>query len=461
MTLKIAINSVIKGVGSWLALIITSVVLMVVLTMSIGLIVAGASVQGEAQEAYTSMGGVALGFTVLTGLVSFRLVVSTCVGLQRQDVALWQIAGVLPRAALTIMITEIFLVTIVSALLGGLVSMALWPGYAHFVADSGLPPSDVLADPLPLVALIIAMATTSAVSLLAGIRSAKKVIKEDLVSASQSQTPPSTSVGAKIVTAVTAIVLVAGTVTLYLVIGNADRISDPKQLGDILSSYPGMGLLGCLVFAVISGPLVRALTAVLRAIPLGTSGFLSTREASARPALTRALVVPITLAAAAVGIMSSWIHELTWVTTTLAPGSGSVSAQPRQLFLLLGGPVIVACVCAAAIVFATATHRRRDNALLTVSGATTRDVIVKVVLEAAEYAVICLLCSYTIVMVNDVAMATALSAGPVGSVPVLTPGWSSAAVVAFGVILTVTMLLIITAAGMRKEPVGVILGAHS
>ena len=344
MTLKIAISSVARGAASWLALIITSAVLMVVLTLSIGLIVAGASARGEIQEAYVSMGGVALGFTVLTGLISFRLVVSTCVRLQRQDVALWQIAGVLPTAALAIMIVEIFLVTIVSALLGGLTAMVLWPEYTHFVDDSGLPHSDVLTGPLPLVAMVIGIATTAGVSLLSGVRSAKKVVREDLVSASQSGIPPSTTVGAKITTAIAAIVLVAGTVTLYLVIGHADRISDPEQLNEVLTSYPGMGLLNCLLFAVVSRPLVRALTAVLRGIPLGTPGFLATREASARPALTRALVVPITLAAAAVGVMSSWIHELTWVMDTLAPESGSVSAPPRQLFLLLGGPVVVVCV---------------------------------------------------------------------------------------------------------------------
>lgn len=166
MTLKIAINSVARGAASWLALIITSAVLMVVLTLSIGLIVAGASARGEIQEAYVSMGGVALGFTVLTGLISFRLVVSTCVRLQRQDVALWQIAGVLPTAALAIMIVEIFLVTIVSALLGGLTAMVLWPEYTHFVDDSGLPHSDVLTGPLPLVAMVIGIATTAGVSLL-------------------------------------------------------------------------------------------------------------------------------------------------------------------------------------------------------------------------------------------------------------------------------------------------------
>ena len=43
MTLKIAVNSVIRGASSWLSLIVASVVLMVVVTLSIGLIVAGVS----------------------------------------------------------------------------------------------------------------------------------------------------------------------------------------------------------------------------------------------------------------------------------------------------------------------------------------------------------------------------------------------------------------------------------
>ena len=38
MTLKIAVNSVIRGASSWLSLIVASVVLMVVVTLSIGLI---------------------------------------------------------------------------------------------------------------------------------------------------------------------------------------------------------------------------------------------------------------------------------------------------------------------------------------------------------------------------------------------------------------------------------------
>lgn len=85
MSLKIALNSVLKGAASWAALMVTSVVLSVVLTLNIALIVAGIAAEGggDAQQAYVAVGGVALGFSLLTGLASFILVVGICVRLQR------------------------------------------------------------------------------------------------------------------------------------------------------------------------------------------------------------------------------------------------------------------------------------------------------------------------------------------------------------------------------------------
>ena len=249
--------------------------------------------------------------------------------------------------------------------------------------------------------------------------------------------------------------------TLYLVIAHAHPVTDPDDLAGILSSYAGMGLLVCLVFAILSGPIIRGLVRLIRALPFaGTAGFLASREASARPRLTQALVVPITLAAAAVGIMAAWINELTTVMAAQAGSEEKVNAPPRQMALLLGGPVIVACVCASAIVFATASHRRADNALLLVSGVTPGVIRAKALVEAGIHAVICLVCAYGIVVVNDVSMAKALSTGPVPSVPILAPGWQAAGVVAVGIALTLLLLLAVTADGMRRNPVTTITGGH-
>lgn len=462
MIFKIAVNSVIRGASSWLALIVASIALSVVVALSLGMIVAGASASGEAQQAFVSMGATALGFTVLTALASFRLVVGTCVRLQRQDVALWQIAGILPGTAHLVVATEIVLVTAVSAALGAALSLAMWPPYRHFVDGSGLPETDVLHRPLPIIAIAIAVGTTTLTSLLCGLRSARKIVRADLVTGVHpASTPPQRSTGARIVTAIVAVLLIAGTVTLYLVIAHAHVVTDPDDMAGVLSSYAGMGLLICLVFAILSGPIIRGLVQLIKTLPFaGTAGFLASREANARPQLTQALVVPITLAAAAVGIMAVWINELTTVMAAQAGSQEKVTAPPRPMALLLGGPVIVACVCASAIVFATASHRRADNALLLVSGATPRAIRAKAVVEAGIHAVVCLVCAYGIVVVNDVSMAKALSAGPIPSAPVLVPGWQAAGVVALGITLTLVLLLGVTAEGMHRNPVTTITGGH-
>lgn len=462
MIFKIAVNSVIRGASSWLALIVASIALSVVVALSLGMIVAGASASGEAQQAFVSMGATALGFTVLTALASFRLVVGTCVRLQRQDVALWQIAGILPGTAHLVVATEIVLVTAVSAALGAALSLAMWPPHLHFVDGSGLPETDVLHRPLPVISLVIAVGATTLTSLVCGLRSARGIVKADLVTGVRpAAAPPPRSTAARVITAIVAVLLIAGTVTLYLVIAHAHPVTDPDDLAGILSSYAGMGLLVCLIFAILSGPIIRGLVRLVRALPFaGTAGFLASREASARPRLTQALVVPITLAAAAVGIMAAWINELTTVMAAQAGSEEKVNAPPRQMALLLGGPVIVACVCASAIVFATASHRRANNALLLVSGVTPGVIRARALVEAGIHAVICLVCAYGIVVVNDVSMAKALSAGPVPSVPILAPGWQAAGVVAGGIALTLLLLLAVTADGMRRNPVTTITGGH-
>lgn len=94
--LKLVVRSVAIDVASWLALIVTSAILAVTVTLDIGLVVVGARTSGEAQQAFVAFGCVALGFCVLVGLLSLMMVIRVCLGLQRRSVGLWQLAGVYP-----------------------------------------------------------------------------------------------------------------------------------------------------------------------------------------------------------------------------------------------------------------------------------------------------------------------------------------------------------------------------
>lgn len=460
MIWKIALNSVIKGIPSWVSLIITSVAVCVVLTLNIALVIVGVETEGEAQQAYVAMGGVALGFSIITGLASFTLVVGICVRLQRRAVALWQIVGVLPRTAFSIMMIEILLVSAVSAAIGAAVSVLVWPAYADFIGESGLPYSEVLDEAVPGTALIIGIATTAAVSIVAGLRSSRKIVNGSLIDGVKSSSafvgkPASTLV--RIITTLVGIALLAGVGAIYVAIGSGPPIVDPQAMGDFLTVYPGMGLLLCLVFVVLGGSIVGVLIRILTLMPGGIAQFLASREASARPRLTQALIIPISLAAAAVGVMVSWVEKLEDILSIESGQENTVSAPPGQMALLLGGPVIVACIAAAAIVFATVQNRQEDNALLLISGSTPATVYAKAIIEAAIYAVVSLVCAYLIIGVNEIAIVTALSSGPIPTAELAFPGWTSAGVVMFGVFLTLIMLLVITASGTRKQSLSIVL----
>lgn len=384
--------------------------------------------------------------------------------LQRRDVALWQIVGLLPRTALLIMLIEILVVSAVSAAIGSVASTLAWPVYANFVGTSGLPHSSVLDDSIPSSALIIGIISTATASLLAGIHSARKVVRGNLVEGVQSSTTfeaKSPTMIMRIVTIIIGIALLIGVIAIYGAIGQGDKITDSRALGDFLTTYPGMGLLLCLIFAVVGSPIIKLLVNAIKIIPDGSMPkFLASREAAARPRLTQALIMPITLSAAAVGVMMAWVDKLSDVLVAESGSSDSVSAppeQPEQMALLLGGPVIVAYMSAAAIVFATAVNRQEDNDLLLVSGSTSKTVYTKAVAEALIYAAVSLVCAYLIVIVNEVGMVAALSSGPIPSVNFALPGWSGAGVVLFGIALTLIMLLIIISTGLKKQPISIVL----
>lgn len=462
MILKIALNSVRKGMASWIALLVSSATLSVVLTLNIALIVAGTAVSGEAQQAYISMGGVALSFSVLTGLASFSLVVDTCVRLQRREVALWQIVGVLPRTALAILILEIVLVTAASAAVGAIIAIAIWPAYASFIGRSGLPYSEILEHSIPTPAITIGVAITVVVSVLAGINSSRKIVRGNLITGAKFSSAfekKRSSAKGNILKTTLGVALLIGIIAIYSAIGNRPQITNPRELGDFITVYPGMGILLCLAFVFLGPYLIRTLIALARLLPGEVSYFLAAREASARPALTKALIMPITLVAAAVGVMASWVSKLKDVLETVNGSSSSVSAPPEQMALLLSGPIIAACVAAASIVFATASNREQDNALLIVSGSTQSAAYLKSIVETIVYAFVSLSCSYFIVMANELAMVAAFSSGPIPSAQISMPGWSATGVIAFGMTLTLLMLLTVTFTGFRKESITIVLGS--
>ncbi|KJY54270.1 ABC transporter inner membrane protein [Bifidobacterium coryneforme] len=457
--LKLVVRSVAIDVASWLALIVTSAILAVTVTLDIGLVVVGARTSGEAQQAFVAFGCVALGFCVLVGLLSLMMVIRVCLGLQRRSVGLWQLAGVLPRTVFVVLLGEVLLVGLLSSLLGALVAGLAWFPFARLISSSGLPSNDVLAQPLIPLALWIGAGSTGVICVLGGLLPARRIARGDVLEAVRGDGQTSRSgfsLRKRILRAVLSVAIIAGTAALYIAIGHAQPLISKRAVGDFMTVYAGMGMLMCLAVACCATPLIRGLLALigLGSDRLGTPWFLAVREASSHPDLTRGLIMPIGLAGGAVGVMMAWIDKLSSVLS----GSGeTVSAPPKQMAVLFGGAVIVGCVAASSVVFATMRSRGRDAAVLIAGGGTSGLVWMKVACETVIYLALSLVVAYAIVWINELAMDHAFTSGPLPSAPFTMPGWQAAGIVVFGMLFVVVMLAAITAGITHRQVIDVVL----
>ena len=356
---------------TWLALIMSNTVLAVVMSLNIGLIVAGVRSTGETQEAYISLGSTALLLVVATSLVSLTLVTNFTLRLQHPVVARWQLVGMLPGQAARILRAQVLVVSTLTGVIGAAFAWLLWYPYAHTVATSGLPTSPALDQPIPAPALVIAIVSVAGMSLLTGLMGARRAMRAELVDgASISGAFRRTSVG--IVRKLLCVVASLGVGALYYAIAQVEPLQNIDEMGGMLGAYVGVGVLLSVVVALWGPYILRVLVEMLRVLPItATPWFLAVREAQARPTLTGTLIMPIAIAASTTGMAGMSISKFRQVLVSMGvPDSESLSAPLSISLLLVGGSIVVACASAASVVLIALRPRQHDAQLLYTSGAT-------------------------------------------------------------------------------------------
>ena len=336
---------------TWLALIMSNTVLAVVMSLNIGLIVAGVRSTGETQEAYISLGSTALLLVVATSLVSLTLVTNFTLRLQHPVVARWQLVGMLPGQAARILRAQVLVVSTLTGVIGAAFAWLLWYPYAHTVATSGLPTSPALDQPIPAPALVIAIVSVAGMSLLTGLMGARRAMRAELVDgASISGAFRRTRVG--IVRKLLCVVASLGVGALYYAIAQVEPLQNIDEMGGMLGAYVGVGVLLSVVVALWGPYILRVLVAMLRVLPItATPWFLAVREAQARPTLTGTLIMPIAIAASTTGMAGMSISKLRQVLVSMRGSDTEVLSAPLSISLLLvGGTIVVACASAASVV---------------------------------------------------------------------------------------------------------------
>ena len=437
---------------TWLALIMSNTVLAVVMSLNIGLIVAGVRSTGETQEAYVSLGSTALLLVVATSLVSLTLVTNFTLRLQHPVVARWQLVGMLPGQAARILRAQVLVVSTLTGVIGAAFAWLLWYPYAHIVATSGLPTSPALDQPIPAPALVIAIVSVAGMSLLTGLMGARRAMRAELVDgASISGAFRRTRVG--IVRKLSCVVASLGVGALYYAVAQVEPLQNIDEMGGMLGAYVGVGVLLSVVVALWGPYILRVLVAMLRVLPItATPWFLAVREAQARPTLTGTLIMPIAIAGSTTGMAGMSISKLRQVLVSMGvPDSESLSAPLSISLLLVGGTIVVACASAASVVLIALRPRQHDAQLLYTSGATDELLTQKTLMETLVYLILAGIIAYGTVIINDVCMTLAFARGPLPMTQLSMPAGSTLAVLCLGIGIAATMLWSITLTELRRN----------
>ncbi len=455
---SLVVRDLVHGRRAWIALFVCVLGMGVVFALSLGLVIVGAGATGEAQDAYVTIGGVALGFSVMTGVVNLAQVARISVSLRRRSVALWRVAGVLPGQAFVMTLAQVVGVCACGGVVAMMAAPVAWGPFAAFVRGTDLPAAPGLSEAVPRVATMWAAVVSVLVGILGGLFAARSAARRDVLDglSDARATAAGPRRGVKgVLGAVLVMLVLAGTITLYWAISRVPvRATD--ELGDFLMVYPGMGILLLGVLALVGRWCVAMLARIgVGATPAGRAplpAYLACRQAASRLDHTRGLVMPVVYATAVTGIVLAWTGKLTEILSDAGAGE-AVRAPADQLALLIGGALVIAVIASSSVSYASMDVRVKDAALLSAMGARPAVLYRQALAEACVYAVMAASIAYTAIGANEWVMTAVLTAGPVPSAPLDPLPWEPLILIACAFVLHAVNLLSVSGYAVGRDPV--------
>ncbi len=399
------------GVTTWIGVVLVAAVF--ALAAGIGLSMAETGL--HAGEPYVSgfSGGTAvvLMFSVPSGLAVVAAIARLAVDLGRPGYARWQLAGGGPAQTAGIVLAQLA----VAGLLGGLVGLGatllLAESAVHAAFDEGSGGyTEIPIVTGPLTAGIV-VPLTVAVALAGGVRAARSAASGSPLAALRE---PETR--AKRMRwwrwALLALVTAGAAAGIAAVLGASDR-STFLSSGPLVPVYLTLPLLA-------AGPLLYplALRAWTALIPARTSSswYLARHQARYHLGRSTASITPLFAGTALVGGL--FTMSATVDVSLRAAGSPGVSLGIAQVLLIAGGPVLLAAVGAAVVVFMSNRTQGNEQSLLRASGGAPGVVLAAAIWQALIHVVTALLLAGLVIVATALVCATALARFGAG-IPVL------------------------------------------
>lgn len=396
------------------------------LTLNNWLLVMGIQARGEDQAVITSIGGTAFGITILIGIIAMI------------TVAVLSLRGTADESGRGVVTLNALLASAVGSGIGAWLGYLLWPMYVDMLVGTGVFPRGPLSEPLHVSTAISSLGGTALVGLIAGAigarakrRGARSVAGGPVVAGVQGaagqvsagqveqEEKPSRMIW-RIFSIFLGVATVTGAHSIYRVIANAqiDNRDDAYVL------YFAMGMMLCLAMAFFGGIFVHTIGAVLTVL-MGNGDLVN--NTISRVTRAGSLVLPLGLAAAAIGIISMW---LTKMVQAFGPGVMDSSSSPGDGIKFFSGPILILVVALISIMLSAGSGR-------TVSGTT---VWPTVLIDAAAYLAISTTIAYSVMIINETITTAVLRSGPIPDIPSTLPDWRAFGVIIAGVLIRMTIV---------------------
>lgn len=366
-----------------------------------GLLETSTRYDGPAAEALTSSSMAVIVFSAIAALVVLSSAAALTVALQSRGYALWQLVGVSPSRVGLVVLAQLAVIGVVGSLLGCLVAVATFTHIFDWVFRDwqGL---QSVEPSLGFIGALATVVTVTVVVVAAGLRGARRASRVAPIAALRDPEPTRLRIG-----------WVRATLIIGVTWGAVAMISGFTDASFSTISSQAI-LLAPLIVAIFAGlgpvlfPLVlRAWTAVIPA-RLSASWFLARHSARARLSQSSATISPLMVAIALAGGLYTTAETLAVADALRTGGTASYDLAVEGVVLLLGGPLLLSAIGAAASVFMTGHSREHEFALVRAAGSTHATIIMTAVWEAVIYTVTAAMLGLIAVLITGFALARAV-----------------------------------------------------
>lgn len=377
--IRLVLSDLVANARVWLGAFAVVVATGFVAAIAAGLVETGFVYGGRVLEGLASTSGAVIMFTAVAALIVLGSTANLVVALQQRGYALWQLVGIRPALVGTVVLAQLGVVGVAGALIGCLIAMPVFgPLFAWAFREWDTMQGITLQ--LGVMSVLFVTASVTAVVLLGGLRGARRAGRTPAIEALRHSEPPQVRMGW--LRLLVLIGTLAGTIGLALSLDS--RASESGFSGQSVFLTP----LIAGVFAA-AGPVLFPLTlaAWTSLVPARVSATWYLARNSARHRLSRstAAIGPLMVAVALAGGLYTLVGTLA-ANAAREGREGNYDLAPEGVVILLGGPLLLSAVAAAATVFMTGHAREREFALLQAAGATPAAVVAAAVWEAVVYA---------------------------------------------------------------------------